>query len=96
MIALKINTSMMFSINKKGVYLCYQCKLPAHTTVSNTEIRKVEDYNNLTCFEIMHLKSNEDIWYKYEDNGVGRWQLCKYHPFYISVKDLLKVQLSRQ
>ena len=64
-----------------------QCKLPAHYTVPNTEIIKVEGYEKLTCFEIMHLKSKEYLWYRYDDNGVGRQQLWEYHPFYRAVKD---------
>ena len=45
-------------------------KLTAHNTVPNTEIGKVGGCENLTCFEIMHLQSNEDLWYKCGDNGL--------------------------
>ena len=94
--ALKIKTPRMFSIKQQGIDYCEQCKLPAHNTLSNTEIRKLEGDENHTCFEIMHLQSNEDLRYKYDDNGVGRRRLWTYHPLYRAVKYLLKEQLPRQ
>ena len=54
--ALKIITPRIFSIEQQGVAYCEQCKLPAHNTVSNIEIGKVEGCKNLTCFEIMNLQ----------------------------------------
>ena len=74
--ALNINTPRMFYIKQQGVAYCDQCKLPSHNDVSNTAIRKVKGYENLTCFEIIHLQSNKDLWYKCDDNGVGIRQLC--------------------
>ena len=60
--ALKIKTPLMFSITQQGMAYCEHCKLPAHNTVLNTAIGKVEGCDNLTCFEIMHLQSNEYFW----------------------------------
>ena len=94
--SLKINKPRTFYINQQGMAYCDQCTLPSHSTMTNTSIRKVEDCEYLTCFEIIHMQSNEDLWYKYEDNGVGRRRMWTYHPFFRAVKVLLKEQLPSQ
>ena len=62
---LKIKTSRMFSTGQKGMAYCKRCKLPAHNTIPSTAIRLIKGCENLTCFEIMHLPSNHDLWFKY-------------------------------
>ena len=69
---LKIKPPRMFSIQKQGMDYCQQCKLSAHNTVSNASISKVEGFKNLNFFEMMHLQLKKYLWYKYDDNGVGR------------------------
>ena len=61
-LALNIKTPHMFSIRKQGTDYCEHCNLPAHNTVSNAAISKVEGCDNLTCFESMHLQSSEEFW----------------------------------
>ena len=92
---LKIKTPRTFSIKQQLMAYCEKCKLTEQNIVSNPEITKVEGCDNLTYFEIMHLQLKNYLWHKYDDNGVGRRQLWKYHPLYIVVKYLLKEQLHR-
>ena len=53
--ALKISTPRVFSVHQQGMAYCANCKLPAHSTVSNISICKVEGCDNIPCIEIMYL-----------------------------------------
>ena len=63
-LALKIKKDMAFYIKQQEIDYRDQYKRPEHNTVSNTETIKVEVFENLTCFETIHLQSNGYLWYK--------------------------------
>lgn len=86
---------------KADVGRCTQCSVPAHMfqPTRKTELHNQPEFENMTCFEIIHTPIGREIFQRQsvgEEGGRSSYKVNDKHPTIIRVKEKLGVPLTRK